>query len=330
MTVPRQPPDLSRRGLLAGSFLAAAAGLGISGSAAGERPSMSRGRQDAPSEGESKLDRRMIPAINERIPSVGLGTWQQFDIDLADEAAVAERKAALKAFYDAGGRVVDSSPMYARSEEVVGSLSKELGINDELFLATKVWTQGKEAGEKQMQQSLERLGRRTLELMQVHNLTDTAVHLETMQAWKERGTFRLIGVTHYTSASLNDLEKYATGQGVPKVDFIQLPYHVENRDAEKRLLPACRDNGVATMINIPFGSGGLFRRVRDRELPDHARGYAKTWAQAFLKFILADDAVTCVIPGTSDPEHAIDNCGAMTGRLPTEEERARLVEDVAA
>ena len=273
---------------------------------------------------------RLIPAIDERIPSIGLGTWQQFDIDLADPAAAAGCREALKAFFDAGGTVVDSSPMYGRSEEVVGALSNDLGINDKLFLATKVWTQGKSAGEKQMQQSLERFGRRSIELMQVHNLVDAPIHLETMQAWKEQGTFRLIGVTHYTSASLEDLEKFATGQGVPKVDFIQLPYHVENRDAEKRLLPACKDNGVATMINIPFGSGGLFRRVRDKPLPEHARAYADSWAQAFLKFILANDAVTCVIPGTSDPKHAIDNCGAMKGRLPTQEERERLVEEVAA
>ena len=316
----RNEPSPSRRALLAGTFLAAATSA--------VSPLVASTQERSPA--APKLDMRRIPAIDQEVPSIGLGTWQQFDIDLGDQALREDRKAALKAFVDAGGTVVDSSPMYGRSEEVVGALSRELGVNEELFLATKVWTQGQAAGQRQMQQSLDRLGRRTLELMQVHNLVDAAAHLETMQEWKQQGTFRLIGVTHYTSASLGDLEKYATGDGVPKVDFIQLPYHVENRDAEQRLLPACKDNGVATMINIPFGSGGLFRRVGERPLPDHARAYAGSWAQAFLKFILANDAVTCVIPGTSDPKHAVDNCAAMTGRLPTAEEREKLVEEVTA
>ncbi len=315
MAIRNQASAPSRRSLLASAAFAAATAIG-----AGPR-------QDGGS-APADLDRREIPATGDRVPSVGLGTWQQFDIDMADQQTAAERRRTLKAFFDAGGRIVDSSPMYGRSEEVVGALSDELGINDKLWLATKVWTQGKEAGQKQMQQSLDRFRRQKLELMQVHNLVDVELHLQTLREMKQQGIFKLIGVTHYTSASLPDLEKFAGGPN--KVDFIQLPYHVENRDAEKRLLPLCQDNGVATMINIPFGSGGLFRRVRDRELPDHARGYAKTWAQAFLKFILANEAVTCVIPGTSDPEHAIDNCGAMTGRLPTEEERTRLIEAVEA
>lgn len=275
---------------------------------------------------DEELDIRTIPSTGTEVPAVGLGTWQQFDIELDDAEAVGERKRTLQVFYDAGGRLIDSSPMYGRSEAAVGALSEDLGLNAEFFFATKVWTRGEEEGKGKIRKSIESFRRDELELMQVHNLLDVDTHLATLRALKQEGTIGHIGVSHYTSRSLADLENFTRGEN--KVDVIQLPYNVENRDAEQRLLPACRDNGVATIINIPFGGGGLFGKVRGRELPEHARRYARTWAQAFLKFILANDAVTCVIPGTSDPKHAADNCGAMTGPLPTEEERRQLLQDI--
>lgn len=305
-------PTPSRRAFLAAMVVASAAGV-TSG-------------QDAPATNEG-LDVRTIPSSGARAPSIGLGTWQQFDIDLTDAEAVAERKKTLQSFYDAGGRLIDSSPMYRRSEAVVGKLTEDLDLNADFFFATKVWTRGEEEGRQQMRQSFDHFRRERLELMQVHNLVDADTHLKTLRAWKEEGRLTHIGVSHYTSQSLADLETFTRGDR--KVDVIQLPYNVENQGAEKRLLPACRDNGVATIINIPFGGGGLFGKVRGRDLPEHARRYAESWAQAFLKFILANKAVTCIIPGTNDPEHAADNCGAMRGPLPTEEERRKLLAEIA-
>lgn len=324
---PINAADMSRRAVLkiagAAAAVSASAGASLSWAASQAEPPASSGPA-------APLDEREIPGTGVKIPSVGLGTSRQFDVDLADEDAVAELKQTLQRFLDLGGTVVDSSPMYGRAEQVVGRLSTDLGINDKLWLATKVWTQRETDGEGQMRRSIGRLGReKQLELMQVHNLVDVDEHLKTLRAWKDQGTFRHIGVTHYTRESLEDLERYATNKdGATKVDFIQLPYNIEMRAAEERLFPLCRDNGVATLINVPFGNGGLFGRVKGKPLPAHARRYAGTWAQAFLKFILANDAVTCVIPGTSDPKHVEDNCGAMRGPLPTAEECKQLIAEV--
>lgn len=320
--------DLTRRQVLA---LAAASGTSLAAAAA------LAGLQDAQEgpDGRQAPDEilmRQIPSSGEKIPSVGLGTSRQFDVDMNDQEAVSELKQALRAFLDHGGRVVDSSPMYGRAEEVVGALSTEMDVNDQLWLATKVWTQREKDGPGQMQRSMHLLGREgeTLELMQVHNLVDIEEHLPRLKEWKEEGTFRYIGITSSRREVLPELTEYAEGKGDVKLDLIQLPYNIEMREAEERLLPACRDNGVATMINVPFGSGRIFRQLGDKPLPDHAKEYADTWAQAMLKFILANEAVTVAIPGTSDPKHATDNCNAMRGRLPTEEERRQLIEAVHA
>ena len=288
----------------------------------------------APAGGQTReLDLRTIPSSGEKIPSVGLGTSRQFDVDLASpDTNVEELKQTLQAFLDSGGTVVDSSPMYGKAEEVIGKLSGEMGINDKLWIATKVWTQREKDGAGQMKRSMELLGREDgkIELMQVHNLIDIEENLKLLQQWKEEGTFRHIGITSSRRDVIPELEAYANGKGGIKLDFIQLPYNIEMREAADRLLPACKDNGIATMINVPFGSGRIFRQVRDRPLPDHAKPYAKSWAQALLKFILANDAVTVAIPGTSNPQHVADNCAAMTGPLPSEEEIKRLIEEVAA
>jgi diketogulonate reductase-like aldo/keto reductase len=213
--------------------------------------------------------------------------------------------------------------MYGRAETVTGTLSQKVQINDKLFLATKVWKQGKEAGIGQMNASLERLKRTTLDLMQVHNLVDWQTQLATLRDWKQKGTFRYIGITHYGSGRFEEMERILRDQ---KVDFIQLPYSIGVRDAEKRLLPAAADTGTAVLVMRPLEGGNLFGRVKDQPLPDFAREFAQSWAQVFLKFILAHPAVTCVIPATSKPKHMQDNIAAGYGHLPDEPERRKLVE----
>jgi diketogulonate reductase-like aldo/keto reductase len=222
--------------------------------------------------------------------------------------------------------------MYGKSEAVVGKLSTDMGINDKLWLATKVWTQRDKNGPEQMKRSLELMGRPggTIELMQVHNLVDIEEHLPRLKEMKDSGTFKCIGITSSRRDVIPELTEYAQGKGGVKLDFIQLPYNIEMREAAERLLPACKENGVATMINVPFGSGRIFRKVRERPLPEHAQRYASSWAQALLKFILANEAVTVAIPGTSNPKHVVDNCGAMRGPLPTPDEIQRLIKEVEA
>jgi aryl-alcohol dehydrogenase-like predicted oxidoreductase len=310
---------LSRRAVLGAAGAAAIASFG---------GGLALASQDAAAE----LNLRTIPSSGVKIPSVGLGTSRQFDADLSDTAVAEELKQCLQAFLDAGGTVVDSSPMYGKAEEVVGKLSSEMGNNDKLWIATKVWTRDEKDAAAQMKRSMQLLGRegQHIELMQVHNLVDVDENLKILQQWKEEGTFRHIGITSSQRNVIPELEAYANGKGGIKLDFIQLPYNIEMREAAERLLPACKDNGVATMINVPFGSGRIFRQVRDRPLPEHAQRYAGSWAQALLKFILANEAVTVAIPGTSDPKHASDNCQAMRGPLPTEDEIKRLIQEVSA
>ena len=265
---------------------------------------------------------REIPRSGERIPAVGLGTWQGFDPSRLDAASLAPLRETLRLFHEAGGRVVDSSPMYGKSERVVGDLSTELRVNDDLWIATKVWTSGERAGIRQMEQSMQELRRSKLELMQIHNLVDWRTHLETLRAWKGAGRFRYIGVTHYQTSAFDELEQVIRRE---HIDFVQLPYSVALREAERRLLPAARDAGVAVLVNRPFEGGTLFRSVVGTPVPDSVRAWAATWPQAFLKFILANPVITCVIPGTGNPKHLADNMQAGLGRLPNDEDKAALL-----
>lgn len=264
---------------------------------------------------------RPISSTGEQIPVVGMGTWQTFDASTDDDEAMQRLGEVLRTFHAAGGRVVDSSPMYGRSEAVVGHLSARLKINADLFIATKVWTRGRRSGEEQMRSSLQKLGRQRIELMQIHNLLDWQAHLPTLRAWKEAGTFRYIGITHYQTSAFDEMERLIRTE---KLDFVQLPYSVNDRAAEKRLIPAARDHGTAVITMEPFDSGRLFQLVRDKPLPDFVRPWAGSWAQAFLKWLIGNEAITCVIPATSKPHHMADNVGAGFGRLPTAEERERL------
>lgn len=264
---------------------------------------------------------RAIPSSGKVIPIIGLGTWQTFDVgSAANVRAPLER--VLTAFVEMGGKVIDSSPMYGNSEQVVGDLVARLGLRSRLFLATKVWTSGKARGIEQMEQSLKKLRTRSIELMQVHNLVDVRTHLDTLREWKREGRVRYIGVTHYTASSHDDVARLV--DTVP-IDFIQINYSVGERDAERRLLPLARERGVAVIANRPFAGGDLFRRLRDKPLPAWASEIDCTsWAQLLLKFVIGHAGITCAIPATSREEHVRDNMKAGLGRLPNEDLRARI------
>ena len=268
---------------------------------------------------------RAIHSSGELLPAVGLGTWQTFDISgKSDERD--SLKEVLKILIAKGGTVIDSSPMYGRSEEVVGDLSTEVGVNDKLFMATKVWTNGKENGIRQMNESFRLMRRKRIELMQVHNLTDWETHIKTLRDWKEQGKIRYIGLTHYTSSAHERLASIISRE---KVDFIQINYNIADRHAAEKLLPHALEKGVSVLINQPFESGSLFRQVRGKQLPGWAKEFdCHSWAQFFLKYILAHPAVTCVIPGTSKPHHMIDNMGAGYGKLPSERQRQEMIKIV--
>ena len=274
---------------------------------------------------QSEILKRTIPSSGEKLPVIGVGTWQTFDVP----GAPAERdpvREVLKILFEKGGTVVDSSPMYGRSEGVVGDLSEELKINDKLFLATKVWTTGKESGIRQMNESLRLMKRKQMDLMQIHNLTDWQTHIKTLRSWKDEGKVRYIGLTHYTESAHDRL---VTILGTEEVDFIQINYNLLDRNAENKLLPYAREKNVAVVVNQPFESGNLFQRVKGKALPSWARDIdCTTWAQFFLKYIISHPAVTCAIPGTDKPHHMLDNIGAAFGRLPTEKQRQMMINSI--
>jgi diketogulonate reductase-like aldo/keto reductase len=272
---------------------------------------------------ERKIMTRKIPSTGEDMPAVGLGTWQVFDAG-NDAAARAPLRETLAAFVKAGGRMIDSSPMYGSAESVAGDLVAELGLRDRLFVATKVWTRGREDGIREMERSFERLKVKQMDLMQVHNLLDVDVHTKTLLDWKAKNRIRYLGITHYTASAHAEVERQLNKQ---KYDFLQINYSLAERDAEKRLLPYCLQNNIAVIANRPFAEGAMFRRVRGKPLPPWAADIgAASWAQFFLKWIVGHPAITCAIPGTGKPEHVADNTAAGFGVLPDEPMRKRMAE----
>lgn len=268
---------------------------------------------------------RRIPKSGETLPAVGLGSSRTFDVG----TAAAERSAlreVLKLFVEQGGRVVDSSPMYGEAESVIGDLAAELDITAQLFLATKVWTSGRDAGIRQMEESFSLLRTRRIDLMQVHNLSDWKTQLKTLREWKDQGRLRYIGITHYAEGAYDDLAKVMQSEDI---DFVQFNYSIAERAAENRLLPLAQERRIAVLVNRPFTGSGLFQKVRGKTLPPWAGEIdCRSWAQFFLKFILGHPAVTCAIPATSKPKHLLDNMQAGRGRQPdaaTRERMARLV-----
>ncbi|VWX62822.1 Diketogulonate reductase-like aldo/keto reductase [Burkholderiales bacterium 8X] len=300
---------LTRARLLRLAAGIAAGTLGLASQAQRLAPSGSSGNP-APSK---PMNTRPIPSTGEALPVIGCGTWVGFG-HAPDSADYSRLPGVLDALFAAGGKLLDSSPMYGRSEENTGALLAAAQAHGKAFLATKVWTRGRDAGIAQMEASFKHLRTRRIDLMQVHNLVDTRTHLATLRRWKDEGRVRYIGVTHYTASAHGEVEDALRKE---KLDFVQINYSIDAREAEERLLPLAAERGVAVIVNLPFGGGGLLRQLRDKPLPGWAAEIGcESWAQVLLKFVLGHPAVTCTIPGTSRAEHMAQNAAAGVGPTP--------------
>lgn len=265
---------------------------------------------------------RPIPRSGEMLPVIGLGTYVVFDVP-PGSPLLPTLGQVLQRFTDLGGSVVDSSPMYGDAEAVIGNLVADQQIRPALFLATKVWTRGREAGIRQMEQSFARLRTDRIDLMQIHNLVDLKTQTATIEAWQKQGRIRYSGITHYDASAYPELEKLVATR---QYDFVQFNYSLAERDAEQRLLPLAQETGTAAIINRPFAQGELFAKTKGRPLPAWAAEFdCATWAQFFLKYIVSNPAVTCAIPATRNPKHLDDNMAAGSGRLPDTAMRRRMV-----
>jgi len=293
----------------------------ITGAGAWLAASALAAQQPAPGE----LIKRPIPNSGEQLPVIGLGTYQAFDVGTSEPERAPLRE-VLQALVDQGGSIVDSSPMYGRAEGVVGDLVTELKLRKSLFLATKAWTSGREAGIRQMEESFRLMKTPTMDLMQIHNLVDWKTHTATLKDWKKQGRVRYIGITHYHEGAYDELERLIKTRDY---DFVQLNYSVAEREAEEGVLPLARDLGVAVIANRPFAKASLFSRVRGKDVPEWAQEFdCSSWAQFFLKYIVSHPALTCAIPATSKVKHLLDNAGAGVGRLPDDKTRRRMADYV--
>lgn len=272
--------------------------------------------------GARPLINKVIATSGEKLHVIGMGSSRTFDVG-DNVVARAQLAPVLQVFFDQGGALIDSSPMYGSAEQVIGDLLKTTRNKDSLFAATKVWTDGKQAGIEQMQRSMQRMGVKRFDLMQIHNLRDWQVHLETLKAWKEAGRIRYFGITtshgrfHEELESILELERF---------DFVQFSYNIADRAVENRLLPLAAERGTSVLINRPYQQGALFRAVKGKSLPDWAAECdCASWGQFFLKFIVSHPAVTCVIPATTKVHHMMDNMAAGFGRLPDAKQRERML-----
>lgn len=275
---------------------------------------------------DAEMHTRAIPVSDERLPVIGLGTYSVFDVP-STAANIASRKEIVDLLIGKGGSVIDSSPMYNRSEQVIGDIIDAGSDRERLFLATKVWTDGKAAGERQMARSAELMRTDVIDLMQVHNLRDLDTHWGTIRGWHEQKRLRYHGITDYRASALTALERVMKSH---KPNFIQINYSLAERDADRRVLPLAQELGIAVIVNRPFVAGRLFRAVAGKPLPGWADGFADSWGQFFLKFIVSHPAVSCVIPATTKPHHMADNLGAGFGELPDASTRERMIGLVAA
>ncbi len=268
------------------------------------------------------LRERPIPSSGEPVPVVGMGTARRYDVSGPEE--LAPLREVVQAFGEMGGKLIDTAPSYGRAESVVGELVSEIGNREKLFLATKVRAEGREVGIDQMEGSLQRLRTEQIDLMQVHNLVDVETQLATLRGWKEAGRIRYLGITTSFQRQFQEFEGVMREQ---ELDFIQVNYSLGDREAEERILPLAADRGMAVLVNLPYGRGRLFQRVGERPLPEWAAEFdCESWGQFFLKFVLSNPAVTCVIPGTAKMTYLVDNLGAARGRLPDPDERRRMIE----
>jgi len=273
--------------------------------------------------GNERIQQRIIPSTEEKLPIIGLGTWQTFDVG-SSESELEPLREILKIMHEVGATVVDSSPMYGRSEEVIGNLTSEVPFGNSFFYATKVWISGRENGLRQMKSSFQKMNRSRMDLMQIHNLLDYKAHMPVLREWKASGKCRYIGITHYTESAHRELETVMRSE---HVDFIQCNFSIDDRAAEDRLLPSATDNGVAVLINRPFGGGNLFQKTSRAAIPDWAKEWGiQSWAQFFLKYVVSHPSVTCALAGTSKPKHARDNFEAGFGVLPDSIGRKRMAD----
>jgi len=268
------------------------------------------------------LIQKPIPASGELLPVIGMGTSQTFDVP-ASEATIDQLAEVMAAFFSAGGKVIDSSPMYGEAEARVGDVLRRLSPRPPVFAATKVWTEGKEAGEAQIEASAKRMDVAPLDLVAVHNLMDWKNHFSTLRQWKEEGKVRYYGITTSHGRFHHELLKIMRSE---PLDFVQFSYNIADREAEAQMLPLAQERGIATMSNRPFQRGELFTATRGKPLTEIAGEVGcSSWGQFFLKFIASHPAVTCVIPATSKPQHMIDNMGAIAGVLPDADQRAAML-----
>ncbi|MDJ0940812.1 MAG: aldo/keto reductase [Woeseiaceae bacterium] len=269
-----------------------------------------------------EMQTKPIPATGEQLPVIGLGTYSVLDVE-STAGNIESRKAIVDLLTAKGGSVIDTSPMYNRSERVIGDVIDAGSDRSSLFLATKVWIDGKDAGVRQMQESARLMSTEVIDLMQVHNLRDTDLHMQTIRDWKEEGRIRYSGLTHYRAGAHDALE---AAMHKHKPDFIQINYSLGEREAENRVLPLAEDLGIAVLINRPYQAGALFRAVSGKKMPEWALEFADSWGQFFLKFIVSHPAVTCAIPATSKLHHMEDNLGAGFGPMPDNTTRRRMAE----
>lgn len=296
---------INRRKALAGIAVAATSSL----------LPLSAGAQGAP------LIKRRIPSSGEDLPAIGLGTARRYE-QVSTAADLAPLRDTVRRFKQVGLTVIDSSPTYGTAEQVVGDLVDELRIRDGLFLATKVSISGREAGVQQIEASFKKYKTAKLDLIAVHNLRDTDVHLKTLRDLKAAGRIRYVGITSSFENQYADFEAVMKRE---TLDFIQIDYALDNRNAHDRIIPLAKDRGMGVMINLPFGRGRLFSAVQGKPLPDWAAEFdCRSWAQFFLKYIVGNDAVTCAIPGMAKAEYVDDNVGASQGRLPDAAMRKRM------
>ena len=266
---------------------------------------------------------KVVPSTGERIPVLGMGTWQTFDIGRASDER-ARLRTVLQTFFDRGGRLIDSSPMYGRSEGVVGDLLPQVRPRPSLIAASKVWIYGKRLGVVQIEDSRKEWRIPKFDLLQVHNLLDWEAHLETLREMKSSGRLRYIGVTTSHGRRHDELERIMTRE---KLDFVQFTYNFADRSVEQRLLPLARERGIAVIINRPLDGGDLFNRVRGKPLPPWAGEIGvNNWAQYFLKFVVSHPAVTVAIPATSQPAHMTENMGAAAGVMPDVRRRQMMID----
>ncbi|HMY67274.1 MAG TPA: aldo/keto reductase [Leptospiraceae bacterium] len=271
---------------------------------------------------EKGLQERIIPSSGEKIPVIGIGTWQTFDVS-EKSSSFSELEKLLALFQEKGGKLIDSSPMYGNSEKISGILGKKLG-REKFIYATKVWTSGESSGKNQIRESFHRFQAEKIEIFQIHNLLDWKTHIKTLRELKESGKIKYIGITHYVRSAFPEMEKIMKSE---KIDFIQIPYSVQEREAEKRILPLSEEKGIAVLVNRPFEGGDLFRRFKGKSVPEFAKDFqSDSIAGLLLKFILHRKEVTCIIPATSKTSHLSENMQAGAGRIPDRSEAEKILQ----